>query len=154
MGAMLSTQSASRALMLLLRVIGGSSLLALIFVAAPESWMAAIHAELDMGPFPTAPVVGYLARSTSAFYAIAGGLFWVVATDLDRHRLVLLYLGWAMTLFGVVLLVVDVFEGMPLSWTLWEGPFVVLFGGTMLWLTRRLDRPGNDELMRLSKPGE
>ena len=59
-----------------------------------------------------------------------------------------------MTLFGVVLLVVDVFEGMPLSWTLWEGPFVVLFGGTMLWLTRRLDRPGTDELMRLSKPGE
>lgn len=138
---MLNTRSASRALTLLLRVIGGSSLLALIFVAAPESWMAAIHAGLDMGPLPTEPIVGYLARSTSAFYAITGGLLWVISTDLVRHRAVLLYLGWAITIFGVVLLVVDVLEGMPLSWTLWEGPFVGLFGVAILWLTRYVDRP-------------
>lgn len=94
-----------------------------------------------MGPLPTAPVVGYLARSTSAFYAITGGLFLLVSTDLGRYRAILLYLGWTMMLFGVVLLVVDVLEGMPRSWTLWEGPFVVLFGGTMLWLTRQLDQP-------------
>lgn len=54
MGTMLAPETASRVLTLLLRVMGGSSLLALIFVAAPESWMAAIHAELDMGPLPTA----------------------------------------------------------------------------------------------------
>ena len=141
MGAMLSPQTAGRALTLLLRVIGVSSLFALIFVAAPESWMATIHEGMAMGPFPTAPVVGYLARSTSAFYAIAGGLFLLVATDLNRYRAVLLYIGWTMTLFGVILLAVDVLEGMPHSWTLWEGPFVVLFGGVMLWLTRRLLPP-------------
>jgi hypothetical protein len=138
---MLSSSSASRALTLLLRVMGGSSLLALIFVAAPESWMATIHEEMDMGAFPTAPVVGYLARSTSAFYAIAGGLFLLVSTDLGRYRAVLLYIGWTMTVFGGVLLVVDILEGMPSSWTLWEGPFVVLFGGATLWLTRQLDHP-------------
>jgi hypothetical protein len=136
---MLATQTASRALTLLLRVMGASSLLALIFVAAPESWMAAIHAELDMGPLPTEPVVGYLARSTSAFYAITGGLFLVISRDLARHRAVLSYLGWAMALFGVVLLAVDWLEGMPASWTLWEGPFVVLFGAALLWLTAHID---------------
>ncbi len=61
---MLPAQTAGRALTLLLRIMGGSSLLALIFVAAPESWMVAIHAALDMGALPTAPVVGYLARIT------------------------------------------------------------------------------------------
>ena len=104
MGAMPTAQTAGRALTLLLRVMGCSSLLALIFVVAPESWMSAIHAELDMGSLPTAPVVGYLARSTSAFYAVTGGLFLVVSNDLVRHRAVLLYLGRVMGLFGIVLL--------------------------------------------------
>ncbi len=139
MGAMPTAQTAGRALTLLLRVMGCSSLLALIFVVAPESWMVAIHAELDMGSLPTAPVVGYLARSTSAFYAITGGLFLLISSDLVRHRAVLLYLGWVMGLFGIVLLAVDWLEGMPLSWTLWEGPFVILFGLAIVWLTGKLD---------------
>lgn len=48
MGAHADSYTARRILTLLLRISGGSSLLALIFVAAPESWMVAIHAELEM----------------------------------------------------------------------------------------------------------
>ena len=98
--------------------------------------MVAIHADLEMGQLPDTPVVGYLARSTSAFYAMLGGLFWVVSFDLVRHRAVLVYLGWTTALLGAVLLVVDWLEGMPPSWTLWEGPFVCLIGVAMLWLSR------------------
>ena len=134
-----TTQTARRVLTLLLRIIGGSSLFALIFVAAPESWMVAIYAELEMGALPTAPIVGYLARSTSAFYAITGGLFLLISTDPRRHRAVLLYLGWAVAAFGLVLLVVDWLEGMPTAWTLWEGPFIFLFGTVLVWLTGKLD---------------
>jgi len=120
-----------------LRIIGTSSLFALIFVAVPQSWMQSIHADLGMGVLPDSPVVGYLARTTSALYAILGGLFWVVSFDLDRHRRVLNYLGAALTLFGVVLFVVDWAEGMPPFWTYWEGPFIIMFGLALLLLNRK-----------------
>ncbi len=75
-----------------------------------------------MGQLPDKPVVGYLARSTSALYAILGGLFWTVSFDLERHRLVLRYLGAAITLFGAALLVIDWSEGLPFLWKVWEVP--------------------------------
>ena len=101
--------------------------------------MVTKHADLGLGRLPDAPIVGYLARSTSAFYAIEGGLFWVVSFDLVRYRPVVRYLGATTAVFGVVLLGVDWLEGLPLSWALWEGPFVFLFGLSILWFSARLD---------------
>ena len=132
----MTADRATRLLVLLLRLFGVSSLFALIFVAAPHGWMRAIHTWAALGTMPDAPIVWYLARSTSAFYAIVGGLFLLVSTDLERFRPVLVYLGWAVVLLGVALLVIDTVEGLPLSWTLWEGPFVVIFGVAMRWLLR------------------
>ncbi len=128
-------------LKLILRLIGSSSLLALIFVAAPHAWMDSIHSALGMGTLPDEPVVGYLARSTSAFYALLGGLFWVLSFDLARYRGILIYLGGALTLLGVVLFAVDWAEGMPMFWTAWEGPFVVVFGLVISFLSRGLADP-------------
>lgn len=147
---MVTTQAAHRTLRLLLRLGGGSMLFAVVFVVAPESWMVAIHAALDMGPLPTAPVVGYLARSTSAFYAMFGGLLLLASFDLVRHRTVLIYVGWTTTVFGAVLLGIDWFEGMPPSWTLSEGPLVVLFGLAILGFSMRLtnQQPHADGLPR------
>ena len=139
---MTTADSGSRALVWLLRIIGVSSLFALIFVGAPHSWMRDIHQLAGLGVMPDTPVVWYLARSTSAFYAIVGGLFLLVARDLERHRPVVVYLGWSTTFLGAVLLIVDVGEGMPPSWTLWEGPFVIAFGIVMLYLVRSVpNRP-------------
>lgn len=126
-------------LKLMLRLMGSASLLALIFVAAPYRWMDSIHSTLGMGQLPDMPVVGYLARSTSAFYALLGGLLWVVSFDIERHRRVLSYLGAAITLFGVMLIVVDRVEGLPAFWTLWEGPIVVVFGLAILLLLRGVE---------------
>ena len=123
-------------LKLILRVLGSTSLLAIIFVVAPEAWMDSIHQSLGMGALSNQPVVGYLARSTSAFYAMLGGLMWLISFDLRRHRQVLIYLGTSITLFGAVLLGVDWLEGMPRFWIFWEGPFVILFGLVILWLIR------------------
>jgi hypothetical protein len=126
-------------LRLLLRIIGTAGLLAVVAVVMPYSWMNAIHKWLGMGELPAEPIVGYLARSTSAFYALLGGLFWVVSFDLNRHRLVLCYLGIVVVIFGAVLFVVDLLEGMPLSWSLTEGPFNLAFGVVILLLTYRLN---------------
>ena len=135
---MAAARATDRTLKLLLRLCGGSMLFAMIFVVAPESWMMAIHEALDMGTLPTVPVVGYLARSISAFYAMFGGLFLLVSFDVVRHRTVLVYLSWATTVFGVVMVGIDLFEGMPTSWTLSEGPFAILFGLALLWFSTRL----------------
>ncbi len=130
------TANAPRILVWLLRLFGVSSMFALIFVAAPHSWMRDIHAWAELGVMPDTPVVWYLARSTSAFYAIVGGLFLVVSRDLPRYRPVIVYLGWSVNFLGAVLCIVDVLEGMPTSWTLWEGPFVIAYGVAMLYLVR------------------
>ena len=99
-----STTNSEKILKLLLRFPGTTSLFALVFVVAPCSWLDSIHSFLGMGQLPDKPVVGYLARSTSALYAILGGLFWTVSFDLERHRLVLRYLGAAIILFGAAFL--------------------------------------------------
>jgi hypothetical protein len=131
-----------RTLKLILRWIGTASLLGVIFVFVPYESMDSIHRALGMGALPAEPVVGYLTRSLSAFYALMGGLFWFVSLDPRRHRDVLGYLGAAVATFGALLLGIDLAEGMPPFWTWWEGPFVVVMGSTIFALGRRL---GADE---------
>ena len=131
--------TSEQTLKFLLRLMGSLSLLALIFVAAPYRWMDTIHSMLGMGQLPDAPVVGYLARSLSAFYALLGGLMLVISFDLNRHRRVLIYLAASITSLGGVLLAVDWVEGMPSFWTVWEGPLAIVFGLVMLFLSRAVE---------------
>ena len=127
---------------LFLRIIGTAALLAVVAVVMPYSWMNAIHKWLGMGELLSEPIVGYLARSTSAFYVLLGGLMWVVSFDLYRHRLVLDYLGAAIIFFGITLFVVDIVEGLPLYWILFEGPPNTAFGVYILMASRRLKNGG------------
>lgn len=126
-------------LKVILRLLGSSSLCALLFIAVPYDWMNSIHGWLGLGTLPPDPIVGYLSRSLSAFYALTGGLFWVLSFDVVRYRSVLAYLGWAIVALGVVLFFVDLAEGLPLYWTAWEGPFVTAYGSFMTYLVRRLE---------------
>ncbi len=140
----LNDSTAERILKVVLRWIGTASLLALIFVVAPRSWMESIHSQLGMGQLPDASVVGYLTRSNSALYALLGGLFWVVSFDLRRHLRIVQYMGRAIPLFGLALIGIDWAEGLPLFWKLWEGPFVTLVGLVIWFAGRMLGRPGLD----------
>jgi hypothetical protein len=122
----------------LLRYIGSVSLLALVAVFMPFTWMDATHRWLGLGPLPTGPIVGYLARSLSLFYALMGGLLWVCSFDPHRHRLVLGYLGGTSIVCGLVMWGVDWVEGMPGIWRNSEGPFAIIMGGIILALAVRL----------------
>lgn len=118
--------------------MGTNSLFAVLFVIAPASWLDSIHSLLGMGALPDLPVVGYLARSTSALYALLGGLFWIVSFDITRHLLILRYLSMAIILFGAALLGIDWREGLPFLWKVWEGPFVMAFGVAIFFLSRNI----------------
>src|SRR5262245_22626666 len=127
---------ADKALVILLRFVGVGALFALVAVFMPLSWMAATHRWLGLGEMPTGPVVEYLARSVSAFYALVGALCLVVAADLERYRPLVRFLGMAFALMSVVLLGVDLAAGMPWWWSASEGPGGVLFGALMFLLAR------------------
>ena len=110
-----------------LRVVGSASLLAVFAVAMPYEDMNSAHQWLGLGDLPDAPIVGYLARSTSFFYAMLGGLMWVLSFDLSRYRPVVCFLGWALIALGLTLFIVDITEGLPLYRISIEGPADALF---------------------------
>jgi hypothetical protein len=113
---------ADKVLVIFLRIVGVSGLFALVAVFMPFSWMAATHNWLGLEEMPTGPVVEYLARSASMFYAFFGSLFLVLASDLNRYRPLVRFLGLAFVLMGVVFLGIDLAAGMPWWWTAIEGP--------------------------------
>ncbi len=130
-------RKADKVLVFLLRYfLGIPGLFALVAVFMPLSWMAATHHWLGLGQMPTGPVVEYLARSLSATYAVFGALCLVVASDLERYRPVVRFLGVAFALMGLVLLGVDVAAGLPWWWIAVEGPALIGVGTLMVFLAR------------------
>ena len=125
-----------KALVSLLRLVGVGALLAVVAVFMPSSWMAATHRWLGLGEMPTGPVVEYLARSLSAFYAVMGAVCLVLAADLERYRPLVRFLGVAFALMSLVLLGVDLAAGMPWWWSASEGPGGVVFGALLFVLAR------------------
>lgn len=131
-------------LRIVLRWVGTVSLLALVAVVMPYSWMDATHEWLGLGRMPDQPIVGYLARSVSAFYALLGGLLWALSFDLQRHRPTLCFLGVAIMIFGVMLIGIDWVERLPLYWRVWEGPWVMVIGAAIAWPAFRLKPRATD----------
>jgi hypothetical protein len=125
-----------------LRWEGSVTLLALVAVVMPYSWMDATHQWLGLGRLPDQPIVGYLTRSLSALYALLGGLLWALSFDLQRHRPTICFLGVAIVIFGAMLTAIDWVEGLPLWWRVWEGPWVMVMGAATAWLAFRLE-PGD-----------
>jgi len=130
--------SAEKFLTLLLRlksVVLGSALVAVLL---PYGWMDAIHRWLQLGPLPSEPVVGYMARSLSALYASHGALALLTSFDVRRFLPFVKYQGWFGILFGLVMFGIDLAEGVPTWWTAIEAPWIVLTGSLLLWLANRV----------------
>ena len=127
-----------RLLKLILQINGVVLATALIAVFLTHDQMATIHEWLGLGEFPEGIIVDYLARSLSAFYAIMGVLYLVLARDIRAHSSVITFVAWTSICFGVGSIVIDLQLGFPAWWTWGEGPFIILFGTAILWLQRKL----------------
>ena len=127
-----------KALVILLRIAAVVLLTALIPSVMPFAWMKDIHRQLGMGELPEGPIMGYLTRSLSAMYALHGAIVWFVSGDVRRYLPVVKCLAVLAILFGVGVFVLDVMVGMPPAWTASEGPFVVVLGGVLFRLARRV----------------
>ena len=103
-------------LTILLYFFGISGVLAVAIVCMPMSWMGSAHRWLGLGDMPTGPVVEYLTRSLSAFYALFGALCCLLAADLQRYRPLVRRMGLSVAAFGVAFIGIDVAAGMPWWW--------------------------------------
>ena len=131
-----------KAMVILLRLVGVGSLFALIPVLMPMSWMVATHSWLGLGEMPTDPVVEYLARDLSAFYALVGALLLVMASDLERYRPLVRFFALAFIVLSILFMGVDLAAGMPWWWTASEGPGGVVFGALLFYLARPVHSKG------------
>jgi hypothetical protein len=125
-----------RLLVLLLRFSGCVLITAFLAIFLPVEWMASTHRALGMGEFPRAPVVDYLARSVAALYGFHGVLVLIVSGDPVRYRSIVSYIGIMNVLFGLAILGIDLHAGLPMWWSVLEGPPVVIIGIVLTALNR------------------
>ena len=127
-----------RLLVVLLRLAGGLTVTAFLAMFLPVDWMIATHRWLGLGEFPRAPVVEYLARSIALLYGSSGVFTLIVSRDVVRYQPLVHLVGIMSIVFSVVIVVIDLYAGMPHWWTLTEGPPVAAFGLVVLRLNRRV----------------
>jgi hypothetical protein len=127
-------------LVLLLRLAGTVMVMAFLAVLLPADWRAATHRWLGLGEFPRAPIVDYLARSIALLYGFHGVLVLIVSGDPVRYRTIVWYLAVMNTLFGAIIVGIDIHAGLPSAWTLLEGPPVIAFGIVIGLLNRQSGR--------------
>ncbi len=131
-----------RILKLILQINGAVMATALVAVFLPQDWMADIHQWLNLeeAKFPKTSIVDYLARSLSAFYALMGVLYIVLARDIRAYATIITFMAWASICFGVATIIIDLQLGFPAWWTWGEGPFIIAYGAGVLWLQRKVKK--------------
>ena len=128
--------SRDRWLLLFLRLIGGTSLLAFLASVMPAAWIVSISEELGFDPFPNSPLTFYLARNLSLLYGFVGATLLVIASDLSRYRPLVRYTAIGTILFSGLQFVVDSISGLPSWWTWGESGSTLIGGVMLLWLQR------------------
>lgn len=124
-------------LRLILIGCGVLTLLAIPAVFLTTSAMDYFHRQLGLGPLPEGPIVQYLARSLSAFYAAFGSLTLLLASDTRRYAPLITWWGLTAITFAGLLAGIDLVSGMPFSWMLGEVIFPACAGAGVLLLQRR-----------------
>lgn len=122
----------------LLQITGWLMATAVFAVFLPHDTMGAIHERLGLGNFPEGKIVDYLARSTSAFYAMIGVLYIILARDLRVYAAIITFIAWANIAFGILLTATGWQLAFPLWWTLGEGPLIIVMGFAILWLQKKM----------------
>jgi hypothetical protein len=126
-------------LKLLLRILGAICVLAVIPLFMPRSWLDAGHRTLGLGPFPTAPIAEYLARSVSALCAFYGGLLLLLARDVRRFLTIIKYQALAIMVLSAIGILAGVRAGLPASLVVADALGCWIFLLPILILARRLD---------------
>jgi hypothetical protein len=133
----MSNSTAEKILAWMLMIIGCGLMIAFLFVLIPGKQMASIHAWLGLGDLPDAPIIFYLARSTSLLYGVHGFLMFVCGKNIKKYVGLAPVFGWLHVMLGFVMVGIDLSSGMPWWWTTFEGVPIAITGGFIVWLSNR-----------------
>ena len=133
-----------KALVWIMRIMGGSMMFAIIAVLMPDSWLQAAVAKVESG-VPVGPLVEYMARGWSVFYFMLGGLIWLFSADLTRYLPAIRWTAWCYTLInGAFLAILGWLYATIEGWTWFFGMIVFdvavafLFGLALLLLSKNV----------------
>ena len=129
-------------IIIILRVTGLLLMTAFVFVFVPYEIMAKIHKQIGLGEFPQIPILAYLARSVSLFYAIHGAIVFYISFDLMKYLPVLRLLCYLGILFGICPFIIDFNAPMPKYWVYGEGPLAIILSIFILVLASKLKKEG------------
>lgn len=124
-------------LRLLLRVAGTVEILAFFAVIMPRSWMELSHSWLGLGVMPSGPLIMFMIRQASYSYGMHGISLWVIASNVERFRVLIIFNGIAFLLAGPVFFLIDHYSGMPWWWTVGDSLSCASLGAAFLWLSRK-----------------
>ena len=124
----------------LLRLGGTLEILAFVAVVMPRSWMEFAHTWLGLGTMPTGSITMFMIRQASYTYGMHGISLWVLASDVDRFRKLVILNGIAYLLAAPVFFLIDHTSGLPLWWTLEDSLGCGFFGAALLILSRQDER--------------
>ena len=123
----------------LLRLAGSVELLAFLAVVMPRSWMEIAHTWLGLGEMPNGAIIMFMIRQASYTYGMHGVSLWVIASDVERFRLLIILNAISFLIAAPVFFLIDQTSGMPFWWTLGDTFGCGSFGAALLWLSRRND---------------
>jgi len=126
-----------RLLAALLRLEATIEVLAFVAVVMPHAWMAATHRWLGMGELSTFPLLDYMIRSVSLLYGLHGVLLLLLATDVVRFRLLIIYTAASYLLAAVAFAAIDLRNSMPWWWSVSEVGSVFSLALVLFWLLRK-----------------
>ncbi|MBL64223.1 MAG: hypothetical protein CMI30_12565 [Opitutae bacterium] len=136
-----------KTLVWVMRIMGGSMMLAIIAVVMPDKWLKLAVHEVDAN-VPVGPLIEYVARGWSAFYFMLGGLIWLFSTDLARYLPAIRWVSWCYALLnGAFLAVLGwLYATMENDWTWFFGVIAFdvavafLFGLALLLLSKGVQK--------------
>jgi hypothetical protein len=98
---------------LVLRTVGTTECFAFAAVVVPYHWMQAAHGWFGLGEMPDVTVLRYIIREASFVFGLHGILLWLLASDVERFRPLIVYTGFSYFLGGPVFAVMGAAAGMP-----------------------------------------
>jgi len=81
----------------------------------------------------------FMIRQASYTYGMHGVSLWVIASNVERFRLLIILNAISFLIAAPVFFLIDQTSGMPLWWTLGDTFGCGSFGAALLWLSRRND---------------
>ncbi len=121
----------------LLRYAGTVEILAFFAAVMPRAWMESSHTWLGLGELPTGPITMFMIRQASYAYGMHGISLWVLASNVERFRPLVLLNGISYLLAAPVFFLIDYTSGVPKWWTAVDDFGCGFFGLALLWLDRK-----------------